>query len=267
MQPFPPGQNSPEPPRRKYRSRSRNLAVSIENGTPIPPHHAPEINAPLPPRKLRNTILVVGASVLLLLVLSIVSWRAFSAYQVRQAEQRRLEQEAKERQNHPLLYREIIEENARQFNLDPALISAIILCESSFNASAKSSKDALGLMQLMPETADWVAGKLDVDNYTPDMVLQPAVNIRFGAWYLQFLSNRFDGDVTKMICAYHAGQGNVAAWLQNPKYSRDGITLDTIAVESTRIYAERVLNARAIYQKHYFSPSPAAAGASAQPPV
>lgn len=267
MQPTPPDQNHPEPPRRKYRSHSRNLAVSIENNTSIPQYHAPEAAAPRPPHKHRNIALIVGASTVLLILLGIFGWRALSAYQVRQAEQRRLQQEARERQNHPLLYREIIEENARQYNLDPALIAAIILCESSFNASAKSSKDALGLMQLMPDTADWVAGKLDVSDYTPDMVLQPAVNIRFGAWYLQFLSNRFDGDIKKMVCAYHAGQGNVAAWLQNPKYSSDGVTLDTIAVESTRIYAERVLNARLMYQKHYFSPPPVAADAGANPPV
>ena len=75
-----------------------------------------------------------------------------------------------------------------------------------------------------------------------------------------YLSRRFDGDAKKIVCAYHAGQGNVDSWLSNPQYSSDGVTLDTIPTQDTAAYASRVLRAQAVYRKYYFpqpSPSPA----------
>ena len=88
----------------------------------------------------------------------------------------------------------------------------------------------------------------------------PETNIRFGTWYLGYLSRRFGGDATKIVCAYHAGQGNVDAWLKNPEYSSDGVTLDVIPTQDTATYAARVLRARDVYRKYYFpsaTPEPA----------
>ena len=68
----------------------------------------------------------------------------------------------------------------------------------------------------------------------------------------RYLSRRFDGDATKIVCAYHAGQGNVDAWLKNPAYSKDGVTLDVIPTQDTAAYASRVLRARDVYRKYYF---------------
>lgn len=119
-------------------------------------------------------------------------------------------------------------------------------------------------MQLMEDTAQWVAHKLDEDgaSYSFDLLYDPETNIRFGTWYLGYLSRRFDGDATKIICAYHAGQGNVDAWLRNPEYSRDGVTLDVIPTKDSAAYASRVLRARDIYRKYYFpTPTPEPAGA------
>lgn len=83
-------------------------------------------------------------------------------------------------------------------------------------------------MQLMPDTAEWVAHKYKEDGagYSFDKLYDPETNIRYGTWYLGYLSRRFDGDATKIVCAYHAGQGNVDSWLKNPQYSADGVTLD-----------------------------------------
>ena len=69
---------------------------------------------------------------------------------------------------------------------------------------------------------------------------------------LGYLSRRFDGDATKIVCAYHAGQGNVDSWLKNPQYSADGVTLDVIPTQDTATYASRVLRARDVYRKYYF---------------
>ena len=176
------------------------------------------------------------------------------SYLAAQEERRRLEAEAAERAQHPLVYADLITQYAATQDLDPALVSAVILCESSFDAQAESRLGARGLMQLMEETAGWVAHKLGEDDasYTFDRLYDPETNIRYGTWYLSYLSRRFDGDATKIVCAYHAGQGNVDAWLKNPQYSSDGVTLDVIPTEDTATYAGRVLRARDVYRKYYF---------------
>ncbi|MDO5378340.1 MAG: lytic transglycosylase domain-containing protein [Clostridia bacterium] len=175
-------------------------------------------------------------------------------YLIAQEERRRLEAEAAERAQHPLYYGDIILSYAQGQSLDPALVAAVILCESSYDPQAESRLGARGLMQLMEDTAGWIAHKLDEDDasYTFDKLYDPETNIRYGTWYLGYLSRRFDGDATKIVCAYHAGQGNVDSWLNNPQYSSDGVTLDVIPTRDTATYAERVLRARDVYRKYYF---------------
>ena len=175
-------------------------------------------------------------------------------YLARQEERRRLEAEAAERAQHPLLYPELIEQYAAAQELDPALVAAIILCESSFEPQAQSRLGARGLMQLMEDTASWVAHRLgeDGEDYSFDLLYDPSTNVRFGTWYLGYLSRRFSGDATKIVCAYHAGQGNVDRWLANPDYSSDGVTLDVIPTSDTATYASRVLRARDVYRKYYY---------------
>ena len=118
---------------------------------------------------------------------------------------------------------------------------------------AEQTLDAV-MMQLMEETARWVAHKLNEDDqqYTFDQLWDPETNIRYGSWYLSFLSKRFDRGIVKVICAYHAGQGNVDAWLKNPSCSSDGITLEHIPTADTALYCKRVLAACDIYKKYYF---------------
>lgn len=177
-------------------------------------------------------------------------------------EQRRIAQEeAALKARHPLYYQEIIQRAAAENNLKPALLCAVILCESSFDAQAESHLGARGLMQLMEPTAEWIAGKLDVENYSFDLMYDAETNIRFGAWYLGYLARRFDGDALKVVCAYHAGQGNVDSWLTNPLYSSDGVTLTTIPTDDTAKYAKRVLSAYEVYEAYYFSPAQDADGA------
>ena len=181
-------------------------------------------------------------------------------YMARLEERRRLEAEAAERASHPLYYADLIHLYSETRDLDPALVSAIILCESSFDPSAVSRLGARGLMQLMEDTAGWIAHKLGEDDaaYTFERLFDPETNIRFGTWYLRFLSDRFGGDPVKIVCAYHAGQGNVASWLANPLYSPDGVTLETIPTADTAAYCRRVLNARDVYKKYYYpDPTPA----------
>ena len=192
------------------------------------------------------------ALALILLVTGAVS--ITKTYLAKQEERRRLEAEAAERAQHPLYYGDLIMLYASEQNLDPALVSAVILCESSFDPKAESRLGARGLMQLMPDTAEWIAHKYNEDGagYSFDSLYDPETNIRYGTWYLGYLSRRFGGDAKKIVCAYHAGQGNVDSWLKNPQYSADGVTLDVIPTQDTATYASRVLRARDVYQKYYF---------------
>ncbi|MBQ7887403.1 MAG: lytic transglycosylase domain-containing protein [Clostridia bacterium] len=210
------------------------------------------------PTPLRVLLITICVAVFLTCAVGITR-----SYLERQEERRRLEAEAAERAQHPLEYAGLITQYALSQELDPALVSAVILCESSFDPQAESRLGARGLMQLMEDTAGWVAHKLDEDNasYTFDLLYDAETNIRFGTWYLGYLSRRFDGDATKIVCAYHAGQGNVDAWLKNPEYSSDGVTLDVIPTKDTAAYASRVLRARDVYRKYYFPvPTPEPAG-------
>lgn len=209
-------------------------------------------------------VLIAGLCAVLFLTATVAVTRS---YLTQQEERRRLEAEAAERAQHPLIYADYITYYASYFDLDPALICAVILSESSFDPTAESRLGARGLMQLMPDTAEWIAHKLDEDDtYAFDNLYDPEVNIRYGAWYLSYLSRRFDKDATKIVCAYHAGQGNVDAWLSNPLYSKDGVTLDVIPMENTATYCSRVLKARDVYVKYYFPATDPAEGESQDAP-
>lgn len=231
------------PPHRRVR------VVPIETTDDDAPRHLPESPLSSLPTPVR-----FGALALALILLIVGSVSITKTYLAHQEERRRLEAEAAERAQHPLYYADTITAYADAQELDPALVAAVILCESSYDPKAESRLGARGLMQLMPDTAEWVAHKLGEDgaDYSFDNLYDPQTNIRFGTWYLGYLSRRFNGDATKIVCAYHAGQGNVDSWLKNPQYSSDGVTLDVIPTQDTATYASRVLRARDIYRKYYF---------------
>ena len=178
-----------------------------------------------------------------------------NAYLVRQQDLHRSEQASIDRR-YPLPKdcRELIMVYSRQYNLSPALIAAVILNESSFDPGAVSSVGARGLMQLMPDTAEWIAHKLNISDYSFEQMDDAATNIRFGCWYLNYLSTLFRGDPLCVVCAYHAGQGEISSWLANPLYSTDGLTLklDSLPEGPTKIYAGRVTRDYGIYQEKYF---------------
>lgn len=171
-------------------------------------------------------------------------------------EARRLQQLADEKAKYKFLYKNLVETYANQSNVDPALVAAVIYNESRFEPKAVSSMGARGLMQIMEETGPWIAEKLnESDEYTFDSLFIPETNIRYGTWYLGFLSERFGGDLVKIAAGYHAGQGNVAKWLNNSAYSHDGWTLDVIPIPETEQYVRKVVNAYEIYTKHYYTPT------------
>ena len=159
---------------------------------------------------------------------------------------------------HPLpeQYVSAIADAAQRNNVKPAFLAAIILCESSYRRDAESSVGARGLMQVMPDTAAWIAEKLDEESsYSFEMMYDPLANIRYGSWYIGYLSQRFNGDPVLVASAYHAGQGEVSGWLMNPDYSLDGQTIhiNDMVDGPTKQYAQRVVSAYAIYERLYFT--------------
>ncbi|MBR6753843.1 MAG: lytic transglycosylase domain-containing protein [Clostridia bacterium] len=155
--------------------------------------------------------------------------------------------------SHKTDYRDLVEYYAAVNQIDPAFVAAIIKRESDYDPRAVSRVGARGLMQIMPDTGEWLAGKVDAYDYSPDMLFDPETNIKMGCWYLGYLSRKFGGDPITIACAYHAGQGNVEDhWL--PKYAANGktLTLDEIPMDDTKYYARKVLEAYAIYQQHHY---------------
>jgi len=157
-------------------------------------------------------------------------------------------------EQYPLMYEDLIRSVSAEYNLSPSLIAAVIRNESSFRPNVESAVGARGLMQLMPDTAEWIAHKLHTDNYNFEQLYDPATNIRYGCWYLNYLSTLFNGDPLCVVCAYHAGQGEIASWLANPLYSSNGTTLnrENLPEGPTKQYAGRVTRDYGIYKAKYF---------------
>ncbi|MGI6160604.1 MAG: lytic transglycosylase domain-containing protein [Christensenellales bacterium] len=150
------------------------------------------------------------------------------------------------RREYPLEYTDLILKYSKEYSLDPVLVASLIRTESRFRTYAESRVGALGLMQVMPETGEWIAGKLGIDNFIPDMLIEPEMNIQMGCWYLYFISERFE-DTRVMLAAYNAGHNAAASWLKEEKYSDDGKTLHTIPYPETDSYVDKVMDAYDYY--------------------
>jgi soluble lytic murein transglycosylase len=146
-----------------------------------------------------------------------------------------------QRLRYPLRYQEIVRGHARNYDLDPSLLAAVIYTESRFNARAHSQAGAIGLMQLLPETAQGIAVRTGGKNFVVSDLYVPELNVRYGAWYLRHLLDRYDDEETA-LAAYHAGQGNVDSW------RAQGIG---IQFPETRAYVANVEHAKKIYRSAY----------------
>lgn len=155
--------------------------------------------------------------------------------------------------SYPKNYTEYVTRYSAEYKLDEYMVYAFIKTESSFNPEADSYLGARGLMQIMPDTFEWIRYKLceeDNPEISFDSMFEPSVNIRYGCFLLNFLSNEFDGDLEKIAAAYHAGAGNVSSWLVDERYSRDG-ELITIPIPETAHYVDKIIGAYNMYHKLY----------------
>jgi peptidoglycan lytic transglycosylase len=147
------------------------------------------------------------------------------------------------RLRYPLSYEQIVRGHARNYDLEPALLAAVIYQESKFDAEARSDAGAVGLMQLQPETAKGIALRTGGSKFRVDDLTNPEINVRYGSWYLRHLLQKYD-DEELALAAFNAGQGNVDRWREEGK---------GIAFAETRAYVARVAELKRIYRDAYAS--------------
>lgn len=150
---------------------------------------------------------------------------------------------------YPVYYKTEIKTHAAAFGQDPHLIAAIIRVESNFNEKAVSRKGAVGIMQLMPDTAAWILEKEASFSHltVEDAGTRAEAGIQLGTWYVNELSRQFDGHLPLMIAAYNAGPNRVRQWVNDQIWDGEESTVERIPYGETRQYVKRVL----YYYKKY----------------
>ena len=156
---------------------------------------------------------------------------------------------------YPFPYRSTLENYSSRWKVDKFLAVAVMKVESNFSEEAHSQSGAVGLMQIMPETAAWIAYQLgeppeevadDINN-----LRDPETNIRYGTWYLAELKDEFKGNDVLALAAYNAGRGNVHDWIEKNNWSENFSDVNKIPYAETRDYVKRVLHCREKYFELY----------------
>ena len=150
----------------------------------------------------------------------------------------------------PLRHEDIIRQQARDKNLDPALIAAMIYQESKFE-DRTSSAGALGMMQLLPDTAHFIARKTGGTRFTTEYLSTPQINISYGSWYLRYLIDHYDGNTTLAVAAYNAGESNVDKWVTSAGGEASFDPDTDIPFPETRHYVQSVMEHRKQYREKY----------------
>jgi soluble lytic murein transglycosylase len=164
---------------------------------------------------------------------------------------------------YPISYQTEIQQAATDAHVEPLLVASVIRVESKFKKADVSHAGAVGLMQLMPQTAQWIeqqakqandndaalnhlrdaSGKLQLD--------VPSVNIQLGSWYIHYLMIQFNGNQVAAIAAYNAGPKRVGQWLKSGQWNGQLDTITDIPVGETRHFVDRVFYNYALYQRIY----------------
>lgn len=154
--------------------------------------------------------------------------------------------------NYKLEYQELVTKYSKEYNVSDELIFAVIKTESNFDPDAESAVGAIGLMQIMPYTFEWLQtyydGEITMDT---DSLYDPETSIKYGTRFLAFLLDRYDNCEETAVAAYNAGFGAVDEWLADENCSSDGVTLDYIPYAETSRYVIKVETAKENYKDVY----------------
>lgn len=154
---------------------------------------------------------------------------------------------------YPLDHSEVVQKAATEYDVPYSLVAGVILAESKFDAKAESEPGALGLMQLMPDTAHWIADEMNQPKMTDSDIKEPNANIQMGTWYLSYLLKEFQGNEILTLAAYNAGRGHVEEWMDQYGWTYDFNDISDIPFPETRQYVKRVLQNKEKYEKLYDS--------------
>lgn len=154
---------------------------------------------------------------------------------------------------YPVPYPEQVLTASARNEIPAHLIYAIIREESRFETDVVSRAGAVGLMQLMPETARLVANRMQMETEVDGRLGEPRVNVSIGAYYASDLLRAGDGSVAWMLAAYNAGPGAARRWLEPGVAGDDAIVaVEGIDYRETRGYVKRVVESANVYQALYF---------------
>jgi soluble lytic murein transglycosylase len=150
----------------------------------------------------------------------------------------------------PLTNADVIRQQAAEKHLDPALIAAVIDAETKFDPRP-SPAGAEGLMQILPQTAEFLARRSGATTFRLSDLGTPQVNIAYGSYYLRFLLDHYGGDKVLALAAYNGGEANVDRWVADARRSGARLTIARIPFPETRAYVKRVLRSQHDYRQAY----------------
>ena len=150
----------------------------------------------------------------------------------------------------PLRHEDVIRQQAEEKGLDPTLIAAVIYTETHF-VPRTSSAGAVGLMQITPETAQFIADRSGGTAFRQADLATPQINIAYGSYYLRYVLRRFDGNVVLGLAAYNGGEGNVEKWVAQAAARGEELQAEDIPFPETRHYVKNVLEAQREYRREY----------------
>ena len=150
----------------------------------------------------------------------------------------------------PLSDARVIREQAADKHLDAALIAGVIYAETKFEPRT-SSAGALGLMQILPATAGFIAHRSGGVRFTTSDLATPRINVAYGSWYLRYLLDHYEGQAMLAVAAYNAGLANVDTWVAKARGEGGKLRVADIPFPETRAYVQRVMRARAEYRVVY----------------
>lgn len=151
----------------------------------------------------------------------------------------------------PVKYKNTVHKYSVKYNLDPNLVFSLINVESKFDTFATSHKGAMGLMQITPQTGEYIAGLLGEKNYKNENLYNPETNIRYGCFYLSKLKNDFEGNLDWVLAAYNGGEGNVRKWLQIDGSGEKYLDTEKLPFAETRSYLKKVKRNYKVYNYLY----------------
>ena len=152
---------------------------------------------------------------------------------------------------YPVQYSQYVYKYSEEFEIDPYLVFSIIKAESNFNTQAISKKKAKGLMQIMDDTATWIAVKNENSDFHMEQLYEPELNIKYGCWLLNNLEKQFDGNLDLILAAYNAGSGNVQKWISEANDVNPQDPLYWVKYTETKEYIKKVNMYYEMYTKLY----------------